>query len=86
MPTPSTPQPVKSACNAMQIASFNDDDVYIYDAATKELVRVVSSKDSQVRDSHYIGLRVNAGQSWATGMAAKSLGLWREAEDRRLAA
>lgn len=62
--------------NAPPIASFNDDDVYVYNAETKQIVRTISCKDSQVRDSKYIGLRVNAGESWAKGMAAKSLGLW----------
>jgi hypothetical protein len=66
----------------LPVSSFNDDDVYVYNAATKQIVRVIGSKDSQVRDSRYIGLRVQAGESWARGMAAKSLGLWRESETR----
>jgi hypothetical protein len=56
--------------------NFNTDDVYIYNASTREIVRTISCKDSQVRDSRHIGLRVNAGESWAKGMAAESLGLW----------
>jgi len=69
-----THQAARTASHAL--TSFNDDDVYIYRAASRELVRTISCKDSQVRDSHYIGLRVNAGESWAKGMEAKSLGLW----------
>ncbi len=78
MTTPHTS--TSAVCNAMPVASFNDDDVYIYKAATKELVRSISCKDSQVRDCRYIGLRVMAGESWAKGMAAKSLGLWSKKE------
>lgn len=59
----------------MSQASFNDDDVYIYNVASKEIVRTISCKDSQVRDSRYAGLRVMAGEAWAKGMTAKSLGL-----------
>ena len=70
--------------------NFNTDDVYVYNSETKQIVRAISCKDSQVRDAHYIGLRVMAGESWAKGMAAKSLGLWtpeqRVNEGRRLAA
>jgi len=69
-----THQAARTASHAL--TSFNDDDVYVYRAATRELVRTISCKDSQVRDSRYIGLRVDAGESWAKGMEAKSLGLW----------
>lgn len=61
------------------MASFNDDDVYVYDAATKQLIRHVPHSAQEVRDARYIGFRVMAGQAWAKGMAAKALGLWSKA-------
>jgi len=59
-------------------AEFNDDDVYVYIAATNQLVTSWPSAAYEVRDSGRIGFRVLAGQSWAKGMAAKHLGLWRK--------
>lgn len=60
----------------LDICSFNDDDIYVYVAATRQFVRQYGSGDSQVKDARHIGFRVSAGQTWAKGMAAKYLGLW----------
>jgi len=57
---------------------FNDDDVYIYDAATKELITSWPSSSHEVQYARRFGFRIDAGQSWAKGMAAKHLGLWRK--------
>lgn len=80
-----TPAPLLAGVQGTPCASFNDDDVYVYDASTKEIVRTISCKDQQVKDARYIGLRVQPGETWAKGMLAKSLGLWAQ-EGRRLAA
>jgi hypothetical protein len=63
----------------MPVVSFNDDDLYLYNAATKQLIHQFSCADQQVKDALHIGFRVMAGQAWAKGMTAKALGLWRAA-------
>ena len=63
----------------MTEAEFNDDDIYVYTASTNQLVTSWPSAAYEVRDSGRIGFRIDAGQSWAKGMAAKNLGLWRKA-------
>ena len=60
------------------VESFNDDDLYVYKVSSKQLIRSFSSKDPQVIEAAQLGFRVKAGQTWAKGMAAKSLGLWRQ--------
>ncbi len=60
----------------MPISSFLDDEIYVYDVATKRVTRTISCKAMEASDSQYIGLRVKAGESWARGIAAKYLGLW----------
>lgn len=63
----------------LAVSTFNDDDVYIYDAASKQLIKHLPCSDQQVKDAKYIGLRVMAGQTWAKGMTAKTLSLWKSA-------
>lgn len=63
----------------LAVSTFNDDDVYIYEATSKKLVKHLSCSDQQVKDAKYIGLRVMAGQTWAKGMTAKTLSLWKSA-------
>lgn len=60
------------------VEAFNDDDLYVYNAKSKQLIRSFSCKDPQVIEAANVGFRVRAGQTWAKGMAAKSLGLWRQ--------
>lgn len=57
-------------------SAFQDDSVYVYDAASKRLVREIGCKSPELCGSP-TGVRVAAGQSWARGMVAKRLGLWR---------
>ena len=61
------------------IESFKDDDLYLYNAATKQLIREFSCGDQNVKDARHIGFRVFAGETWGKGMAVKRLGLWRAA-------
>ena len=63
----------------MPIESFKDDELYLYDAATKRLIRSFSCSDQEVKDARHIGFRVFAGETWGKGMAVKALGLWRTA-------
>ena len=57
-------------------ASFNDDDLYVYESDTLELVEHVSHCFQSVRDARHIGYRVKSGQSWSKGLCGKYLGLW----------
>lgn len=59
------------------VESFNDDDIYIYIADSKKLVRQIACSDQEAKDARYIGVKVMAGQSWAKGMTAKRLSLWK---------
>ena len=61
----------------ISVDSFNDDDAYIYDATSKQLLREIPCSSQEVKDARHIGLRVAAGEAWAKGMTAKRLGLWR---------
>lgn len=61
----------------MPLTEFNDDDIYVYNAVSKVLVRQIACKDQEAKDAQYIGVKVMAGQSWAKGMTAKSLNIWR---------
>jgi len=63
----------------ISVESFNDDDLYLYNAATKQLIRSFSCGDQEVKDARHIGFRVMAGATWGKGMAVKALGLWRAA-------
>lgn len=64
----------------MATSTFNDDDLYVYVAATKQFVRQIVCKDQEAKDAKYIGVKVMAGQTWATGMTAKTLSLWKPAK------
>jgi len=57
---------------------FNQDDIYVYIAATKELITSWPSSSHKVQYARRFGFRIDAGQTWAKGMAAKHLGLWRK--------
>jgi len=61
----------------MTEAEFNDDDLYIYKAETKQLMASWPSSSPEVLEARHMGFRMLAGQAWAKGMAAKHLGLWR---------
>jgi hypothetical protein len=58
---------------------FNDDDVYLYMAATGRLVRHIPVNSPEVFCARYHGMKVLEGQSWARGRNAKTLSLWRPA-------
>lgn len=60
----------------MVTSTFNDDDLYVYIAATKQFVRQIPCSEQEAKDAKYIGVKVMAGQSWAKGMTAKTLALW----------
>lgn len=57
-------------------ASFNDDDLYVYESATLKLVEHVSHCFQSVQDARHIGYRVKSGHSWSKGLCGKYLGLW----------
>jgi len=61
----------------MATSTFNDDDLYLYVAATKQFVQHIPCSDQKARDAKYIGVLVKAGQTWAKGMTAKTLSLWK---------
>lgn len=61
----------------MTADQFNSDDLYVYDSKTKRLIYSLPSSSHEVQDARHIGFRVAAGQTWAKGMTAKYLGLWR---------
>lgn len=63
----------------MLFAEFNQDDIYIFNAATKQFVSQAGSSSETVRDANRFGYPVKAGQTWAKGMTAAHLGLWRKA-------
>lgn len=56
-------------------ASFNDDDWYVYNVESLELVRTHGSKTYQYLEQ----VPLKDGQAAARGMLAKNLGLWRVA-------
>lgn len=58
-------------------SEFNQDDVYIYRADTKQLIGHAGSSSEMVRFANRFGYPVNAGDTWAKGMTAARLGLWR---------
>jgi hypothetical protein len=64
---------------ALAPEAFNDDDIYVFDAETKELVRSVGRKSLDVYFAKEHGFAVKEGQTWGTGMLVKNLGLWRAA-------
>lgn len=60
------------------VESFNDDDIYLYSVATKELLRVYPVKSPEVFCARHHGLKVLEGQAWARGRNARDLQLWRD--------
>ena len=55
---------------------FNDDDVYVYQADTLQIVQHLSHHFHAVREAGYAGIKVMAGQAWTKGLTGKHLGLW----------
>ena len=62
--------------NLIDMASFNDDDVYVYHASTREFVKHYGCYLANVRDARAVGFTVESGNTWAKGLRAKHLGLW----------
>lgn len=58
---------------------FNDDDIYVYCVASKQLIRHHAVNSPEVFCARYHGLKVLEGQSWARGRTAKTLSLWKPA-------
>lgn len=56
---------------------FNDDDVYLYNVATKQLIRHYAISSHEVFCARYGGVKVREGQAWAKGRNARDLKLWR---------
>ena len=68
--------PPLSNKHLIDTASFNDDDVYVYNGATREFVKHFPCYLSIVRDARAMGFKVESGNTWAKGLRAKHLGLW----------
>ena len=73
---PFVPPPVEQCVPPL---SFNDDDFYVYDAKTKELVRSIGCKSVDLFIVRTYGLEVKEGQTWGRGQSVKRMGLWRAA-------
>lgn len=71
--------PAKPAPKSVE--SFNDDDVYIYNATTKEIARVIPANSPLTIGIKHSGLRVRAGETWDKGLSCKRLGLWIRRQD-----
>jgi len=56
---------------------FNQDDVYLYNVATRELIRHFNISSHEVFCARYGGVKVLEGQAWAKGRNARDLKLWR---------
>ena len=67
--------PPLSSKRLINMDLFNDDDIYVYHASTRELVKQYDCYLHEVRDSRN-GFKVAAGNAWAKGLRAKYLGLW----------
>ena len=61
---------------AAPVARFNDDDLYLYRADSRELVEQVGSGSPRRRAIVQGREALPAGVTFANGMAAKRLGLW----------
>lgn len=60
------------------VPAYNQDDVYVYDVETFEIIKVVGCNQPSARS--YITNGVPAGYKACRGMEAASLGLWHACE------
>ena len=68
--------PPLSSKRLINMDLFNDDDVYVYHASTREFVKHYGCYLANVRDARAVGFTVESGNTWAKGLRAKHLGLW----------
>ncbi|QNN56504.1 hypothetical protein H9K76_18480 [Diaphorobacter ruginosibacter] len=66
---------MRDALNGFAPRSFNDDDIYIYDIQSRQIVESFGSASPTARAARYSGIPVKAGQSWCRGMQAKYMEL-----------
>lgn len=68
---------MQTTCTPMAVRFFNDDDVYVYDAATLRFVRCIPCHDRRACAAALAGQTIEQGHTARRGMLAKGLGLWR---------
>ena len=56
--------------------SFNDEDLYVYRAETRQFVRSIGNASHTAREARTYGVSVNAGETWGKGLNVKDLGIW----------